>query len=116
MSLKSRVGLDGFELVIHLAITACIFSAMAMAGAEEELFLVLAASLALLAIRRRLALRRSGQEQVPAESESRIEELEHRMAELEAGQYRVMELEERLDFAERLLTRDAEVRKLGQGS
>ena len=114
MSLKSRVGLDGFELFIHLAITACIFATMAMAGAEEELFLVLAASLALLAIRRRLTLRRSALDQAPAES--RVEELEHRMADLEAGQYRIMELEERLDFAERLLTQDAEVRKLGQGS
>ena len=114
MSIKSRVGLDAFELFIHLAITACIFAAMAMAGAEEELFLVLAASLTVLAVRRRFALRRSAPDQ--PDSEARVEELEHRVAELEAGQYRIVELEERLDFAERLLTRDADVRKLGQGS
>ncbi|HEX6090076.1 MAG TPA: hypothetical protein VFZ13_07950 [Gemmatimonadales bacterium] len=114
MSLKSRVGLDGFEVFIHIAITACIFFAMAMSGAEEELALVLAASLAVLAIRRRFALRRSAVEHPGADA--RVDELEQRVAELEAGQYRMMELEERLDFAERLLTRDADPRKLGQGS
>ncbi|HEU4827662.1 MAG TPA: hypothetical protein VFT04_00570 [Gemmatimonadales bacterium] len=114
MSVKSRIGLDGFDLFIHLAITACIFATMAITGAEEELFLLLAASLAVLTVRRRLALRRAPAEQ--AEGDSRVEELEHRVAELEAGQYRMMEIEERLDFAERLLTRDAEARKLGQGS
>jgi hypothetical protein len=113
VTLKSRLGLDGFEVFIHVAITACIFFAMAMSGAEEELFLVLAASLAVLAIRRRFALRRSALDQ-PA-GDARVEELEHRVAELEAGQYRMMELEERVDFAERLLARDADVRKLGQG-
>jgi hypothetical protein len=114
MSMKSRLGIDGFELFIHLAITACIFATMAMAGAEEELFLLLAASLAVLAIRRRVALRRPVADQ--PDGESRVEELEHRVAELEAGQYRIMELEERVDFAERLLARDADSRKLGAGS
>lgn len=114
MTLKTRLGLDGFELFIHVAITACIFFAMAMSGAEVELFFLLAASLAVLAVRRRFALRRSAPDL--AAGDSRVEELEHRVAELEAGQYRMMELEERLDFAERLLTRDADVRKLGQGS
>lgn len=114
MTLKSRVGLDGFDLLIHLAVTACIFLAMAVSGAEEELFVVLAVSLIVLAIRRRVALRRSGSE--AGETDARIEFLEHRLAELEAGQERMMELEERLDFAERLLIREPDARKLGQGS
>jgi hypothetical protein len=114
MTLKSRIGLDGFDVFIHLAVTACIFFAMAASGAEEELFVVVAVSLIVLAIRRRVALRRSGSE--PAEADARLEFLEHRLAELEAGQERMMELEERLDFAERLLAREADPRKLGQGS
>jgi hypothetical protein len=114
MSLRSRVGLDGFDLFIHLAVTACVFFAMAVSGAEEELFGVLAISLIVLAIRRRVALRRSVPDQ--ADDDARVAELEHRVAELEAGQYRMMELEERVDFAERLLTRDPESRKLGSGS
>ena len=114
MSLKSRVGLDGFDIFIHLAVTACIFFAMAVSGAEEELFGVLAISLIVLAVRRRIALRRSGSE--PAEADARIDFLEQRVAELEAGQERMMELEERVDFAERLLAREPDARKLGQGS
>ncbi len=114
MSLKSRIGLDGFDLFIHLAVTACVFFAMAVSGAEEELFFVLAVSLIVLAVRRRVALRRSGAE--PGESDARFDYLEHRLAELEAGQERMMELEERLDFAERLLAQTPEARKLGQGS
>jgi hypothetical protein len=42
----------------------------------------------------------------------RLEEIEHRLAELEAREARVAELEERLDFAERLLTREAAARQL----
>lgn len=114
MNLKPRLGLDGFDLFIHLAVTACIFFAMAVSGAEEELFVVLAISLVVLAIRRRVAMRRAGPES--GEADARIEFLEHRLAELEAGQERMMELEERLDFAERLLTREPDPRKLGQGS
>jgi len=38
----------------------------------------------------------------------RIEELEHRLAEVEQDRLRVAELEERLDFAERLLAKAPE--------
>ncbi len=43
----------------------------------------------------------------------RIEELEHRLAELAQDRVRVGELEERLDFAERLLAAPAEPLKDG---
>jgi hypothetical protein len=39
----------------------------------------------------------------------RVGDLEHRVEELEAAQARIAELEERLDFAERLLTQHTEV-------
>jgi len=42
----------------------------------------------------------------------RLEEMEQRLAGLEAREARVAELEERLDFAERLLTREAATRQL----
>jgi Tfp pilus assembly protein PilO len=42
---------------------------------------------------------------LPPEHQSRIAQLEQRVAELESTQSRLTELEERLDFAERLLTR-----------
>ena len=50
------------------------------------------------------------------EDEARVAQLEQRVAELEAGQARLGELEERLDFAERMLTRaDAPARLPGRG-
>jgi len=50
----------------------------------------------------------------PALSE-RIEELEHRLAEMEQDRIRVGELEERLDFAERMLATPPERMKEGPG-
>jgi hypothetical protein len=49
------------------------------------------------------------------EDEARVAQLEQRVADLEAGQTRLAELEERLDFAERLLVRpDAAARVPGR--
>jgi hypothetical protein len=45
----------------------------------------------------------------------RIFALEDRVAELEGQQGRMLELEERLDFAERMLTRQREQPGLGAG-
>jgi Tfp pilus assembly protein PilO len=41
-----------------------------------------------------------------------VDELRARVAEMEAGQHRVAELEDRLDFAERLLTQQREAARL----
>ena len=75
-------------------------------------------SLLVLGVRRSIALRTMerrglGTGEMAAE---RIGELEQRMAELEAAQARVAELEERVDFAERMLTQaSAEQRALSEG-
>jgi hypothetical protein len=45
----------------------------------------------------------------------RVEELESRVGELEQMQFRVAELEERLDFAERLLGQQREPERLPRG-
>jgi hypothetical protein len=52
-------------------------------------------------IARRIAGREPGA--LDEESAARIQELEHRVAEVEQANGRITELEERLDFAERLL-------------
>ena len=50
------------------------------------------------------------------DDEARVVQLEQRVAELEAGQTRVAELEERLDFAERMLARSESMARLpGRG-
>ena len=48
-----------------------------------------------------------------ADGAARVEELERRVDELEAGQRRLAELEERLDFAERLLAKQRDADRLG---
>jgi len=48
----------------------------------------------------------------PPTPDPRIDQLEHRLAELEAAQGRLAELEERVDFAERLLTRNEAATRL----
>jgi hypothetical protein len=48
----------------------------------------------------------------PPENDARIQHLEQRVSELEATQGRLAELEERVDFAERLLTRNEAANRL----
>jgi len=50
-----------------------------------------------------------------ADEAQRVEELERRVGELEAGQRRVAELEERVDFAERLLAQQRDAPRVGPG-
>lgn len=54
---------------------------------------------------RALARRIEGSVPLADGASDRIEQLEHRVAELEGQQLRIGELEERLDFTERMLTR-----------
>lgn len=117
-------GMDWFEVAVHAGVT--FMAAVAIDGlfsrygdgrsGEVMMSLMVAASLLLLAWRRRKALSESGE--WPADP-GRIEELEARLVELEqlhgrltdleSGQHRLAELEERLDFAERLLAQRREV-------
>jgi hypothetical protein len=112
MSLKSSLGLDWFDLLVHFGITVMfmIMAGSAATGGHEEvgISLVVAGSLGLLAWRRQRAVRRGIVAQSGEYQADRVAELEQRVAHLEAEQGRVLELEERLDFTERLLTRQRE--------
>ena len=109
---RSRFGLDGVDTVIHVGVTLCAF-AMATIAFDGTLgtilgFKVIAISLVAFAWRRNRALKRmsiggelgltSGQM-----AADRLAEMEPRLGDLEAAQSRVAELEERLDFTERML-------------
>lgn len=103
MKRKKWFGLDRFEVVIQILVTIPL---MAAAGslpsqvADIAVSSVLVTSLLVLAWRRRQALANPD-----ADVEiDRVEDLEYRVADLENAQQRILELEERLDFAERLLT------------
>ena len=105
---RDWLGIDTFGLVIHVGVTICLMGMVAMSRGPEELFPMLtAASLLALAGRRSHALRRRAESgeitgEVPPAG-VRIADLEQRVAELEVVHERIGELEERLDFSERLL-------------
>jgi len=104
---RKNLGLDAFDLLVHVSLTIMVMFFVAMSGGPEEMFPVITGvSLLVLAIRRRIALKSGGATAGLTTGEmaaERIAELEDRVAELEAAQQEVAELAERLDFAERLL-------------
>ncbi len=106
--LKRGLGMDTFGLIIHVGITTCALGFVAVSNGPDEMYPVITgASLLVLAVRRSLALRRRAEAgeitgEVPPAA-VRIADLEQRVAELESVQERIFELEERLDFSERLL-------------
>ena len=103
---RRHFGIDGFDVTVHVGVTVMLMAFVGMMDGPEELFpLMTAGSLVLLAIRRKVGLKRadavgltSGQM-----AAARLEELEQRMGDLESAHSRILELEERLDFTERLL-------------
>lgn len=104
---RKNLGLDAFDLLVHVSLTIMVMFFVAMSGGPEEMFPVITGvSLLVLAVRRRIALKSGGATAGLTTGEmtaERIAELEDRVAELEAAQQEVAELAERLDFAERLL-------------
>ncbi|HEY9384138.1 MAG TPA: hypothetical protein VIP80_11565 [Gemmatimonadales bacterium] len=101
------MGIDGFEFALQAVITTILMAWAAEVNSPQDAFvigsMIAVGSLLLLGIRRRLALRRGGRETPPELEAERMAELEQRVAELEMDRARIAELEERLDFAERLL-------------
>lgn len=107
---KRTMGLDFIDMAIQAVVTGLVMgfvsSTMPHPAADGPMLLVAGASVVVYAIRRHRALLSMGPEiglttgQMAA---ARIEELEARVAQLEVGENRLMELEERLDFTERML-------------
>ncbi len=117
MSFKRTVGLDWFDLLIHIGITGMLMVVVDSASHGESdgaIAAVVAMSMGLLAWRRNRALRQLGPDEA-APGEGRLQELEQRVAELELERGRLLELEERVDFAERMLTQQREREQLGRG-
>lgn len=110
---KKYVGLDFLDLLIHAGVTfaACVMLASLTSPDEETgVAIGFGVSLVVLAWRRKraLALAPTTGYSTGEVQADRILDLEARLAELEQGQGRVLELEERLDFTERLLTQHRE--------
>lgn len=110
---RRTFGLDGFDLAVHAAVTLIGLVWVVTVNHREDdqvIFssMVAVTSLVILAVRRRLALNRIERSGAGRVEDERIAELEQRVAELELDRARVGELEERLDFAERLLASSSE--------
>lgn len=109
--IRKTVGLDGVDIVIQLGVTMFL---MIMAGSSVEgpadgvlIAGVGAMSMVVLGVRRHFALKRGPHGaigEVTGEILSdRLADVDARLQEVDALNFRVHELEERLDFAERLL-------------
>ena len=114
--IRRTFGLDGVDLLIHAGVTFFIMvvgsSIWSHEAAETMLATVSGVSLVVLGVRRRRALRNLSSETTGEIVVERIAELETRVLELEQGELRMHELEERLDFAERLLAQAREPERL----
>lgn len=108
--MKNRLGLDWWDVAIHAFVTVCVAVMFTEGfGADEDVILpmIFGSSVLLFAVRRKLALKKLEQTEGLSTGEmaaERIADLEARVADLELAQTRVAELEERMDFSERLLT------------
>jgi hypothetical protein len=106
---RDIVGIDVVDFLIQAAVTIAFMGFVGVTNGPEGLYPVtFGVSVIVLGIRRRLALKgRNDRGLTTGEMHAeRIAELEQRMVELESVQARVYELEERLDFTERLLARE----------
>ncbi len=114
--IKRWFGLDVLDLIIHLGVTFSLMGFVSVShGPEEIMPLIFATSLVVLGIRRKLALRGKTDSISGEYTADRMTEIEDRLRELEAVQDRVLELEERVDFAERMLARQPEPQGKLQG-
>ena len=109
---RRHMGIDAVDFAIQLGITGFVMVLFDEASHNDAFIGAIgAASLFVLGLRRHWALRRQ-----PLEiSDDRAAELESRLAEVDDLQRRVLELEERVDFAERLLAQRREPERLERG-
>jgi hypothetical protein len=103
------LGLDWFEVVVQgvatIALGVALDGMLGGPASDAAIGFLIAGSLGVLAWRRRRAQLHAG---LRPEDDYRVARLEDRLAQLELDQARVMELEERLDFTERMLVQQRE--------
>lgn len=114
--IRRTFGLDGVDLLIHAGVTFAIMlvGSAIWQGEQSEIMLATVSGLSLVAlgIRRQRAMRHAPPLPSGEYTAERIAELDARMSDLEHAQGRILELEERLDFAERLLSKAREPERL----
>lgn len=112
VAIKHWLGIDAVDLAIHLGVTVFLMGFVGVTNGPEGLFpTIMMGSIIALGVRRKLALRKGSLDQV--QERERLEDVEERLAYVEGLQDWVIELEERVDFAERLLTKQQNERLPG---
>jgi hypothetical protein len=114
---KKLFGVDVFDTAVHVGITFMLLVIVEAKTHDAEPMLALTiVSTIIFSIRRHFALKKgAGQGEVRGEATTGVHHRlddEARLQELESLYGRVAELEERVDFAERLLARKDEPMKL----
>ena len=112
---RRTFGLDVVDTAIHGFVTFLV--AVMLGEASDNEFLALFAvvvGLVAYAVRRQRALRQLpyAEGEISEEERARLEDLEMRVQMLEGMEHRVLELEERLEFTERVLSRERESERL----
>lgn len=106
-------GLDGIDLLIQAGVTGFLMIVADTASHNDAgVAIVGAVSMVVLGLRRHWALRRRPPELSGEVAAERFAELDARLGEMDQLHFRVQELEERLDFAERLLAQAREPERL----
>ncbi len=107
--MRKILGLDAFEVMVQAVVTAgvAVVAGELLFGAvgDATVTSIITVSILILTWRRGRALKEQWQD---PDSGRRVDDLEERIAELESTQQRVLELEERLDFADRMLAKTHE--------
>jgi hypothetical protein len=112
---RRTVGLDFVDLAIHAGVTMFLMIIADEASHNAAgVALVGAVSFVVLGVRRHLALKNLPPQTAGELGEQRLAELEARLSEVADLDFKVQELEERLDFAERLLAQHREPERLGK--
>ncbi len=113
--IRDIFGIDGKDITIHVGLSVVVAVIVGGAGGEFNYdgdgvaTLLLAASAALLLVR--VFVGRSRNRAMPAAGgQAELEELDDRLHQLEQERARLHELEERVDFAERMLVSEREKR------
>jgi hypothetical protein len=114
---KRIFGVDLFDTFVHVVVTAAILALLAHESQQvEPVLLTACGSLILYSVRRHIALRRQRTlPDVSGETTTGVHrrlDAEDRLQELEGLYGRMADLEERVDFAERLLAQKGEPMKL----
>jgi hypothetical protein len=118
MSLKRWLGIDGFDFLVQGVLTVCAIAILGPGLRFHADFVVpgvLGTSLAVLAWRRQMAKNRGELGSTSGSFQVSTAELDDRLAEIDSLHQRLGELEERVDFAERMLSRERQLDRLPEG-